>query len=30
MNRLNPALGDHRHVPHDPPVVSKRITVTVE
>jgi len=23
-------LGDFRHVPHDPPVVSKRITITVE
>ena len=23
-------LGDHLHVPHDPPVVSERITVTVE
>ncbi len=23
-------LGDHNHVPHDPPVVSKRITITVE
>lgn len=23
-------LGDHRHVPHDPPVKSDRITVTVE
>lgn len=22
-------LGDHNHVPHDPPVVSERITVTV-
>lgn len=22
-------LGDHRHVPHDPPVASKKITVTV-
>jgi hypothetical protein len=27
---LQLVLGDHRHVPHDPPVVSKRITVTVE
>lgn len=23
-------LGDHNHVPHDPPVVSDRITITVE
>jgi len=23
-------LGDHNHVPHDPPVVSERITITVE
>jgi hypothetical protein len=23
-------LGDHAHMPHDPPVVSERITVTVE
>ena len=23
-------LGNHAHVPHDPPVVSRRITVTVE
>lgn len=23
-------LGDHRHVPHDPPVVSAKITVTVK
>lgn len=22
-------MGDHNHVPHDPPVVSKKITVTV-
>lgn len=27
---LQLVLGDHRHVPHDPPVVSRRITVTVE
>lgn len=26
---LQLVLGDHRHVPHDPPVVSERITVTV-
>ena len=23
-------LGDHMHVPHNPPVVSERITITVE
>lgn len=23
-------LGDHSHIPHDPPVVSERITITVE
>ncbi len=23
-------LGDHNHVPHDPPVMSKKITVTVK
>ena len=23
-------LGDHRHIPHDPPVVSNPITITVE
>jgi hypothetical protein len=23
-------LGDHRHVPHDPPVLSPKITITVE
>ncbi|MDX1454087.1 MAG: DUF4399 domain-containing protein [Gammaproteobacteria bacterium] len=23
-------LGDHNHVPHDPPVVSEQITITVE
>jgi hypothetical protein len=27
---LQLVLGDHRHVPHDPPVVSTRITITVE
>jgi hypothetical protein len=27
---LQLVLGDHRHVPHDPPVVSERITITVE
>lgn len=23
-------LGDHNHIPHDPPVVSEKITITVE
>lgn len=23
-------LGDHTHIPHDPPVVSQRITITVK
>ncbi|MDX1442204.1 MAG: DUF4399 domain-containing protein [Gammaproteobacteria bacterium] len=23
-------LGDHNHIPHDPPVVSKKITITVK
>lgn len=23
-------LGDHSHIPHDPPVVSQRISITVE
>ena len=27
---LQLVLGDHLHVPHDPPVVSKRITITVK
>jgi hypothetical protein len=27
---LQLVLGDHVHVPHDPPLVSKRITITVE
>ncbi len=27
---LQLVLGDHLHVPHDPPVVSERITITVE
>lgn len=27
---LQLVLGDHNHVPHDPPVVSEKITVTVE
>jgi hypothetical protein len=27
---LQLVLGDQNHVPHDPPVISKRITITVE
>lgn len=27
---LQLVLGDHAHVPHDPPLVSKQISVTVE
>ncbi|GIL01075.1 MAG: hypothetical protein BroJett030_09740 [Alphaproteobacteria bacterium] len=27
---LQLVLGDHNHIPHDPPVVSQRITITVE
>lgn len=23
-------LGDHNHIPHDPPVLSKKITITVQ
>jgi hypothetical protein len=29
-HRLQLLLGDHLHVPHDPPVVSKPITITVK
>jgi hypothetical protein len=29
-HRLQLLLADHLHVPHDPPVVSKPITITVE
>jgi Domain of unknown function (DUF4399) len=29
-HRLQLLLADHLHIPHDPPVVSKPITVTVE
>ena len=29
-HRLQLLLGDHRHIPHDPPVASKPITITVE
>jgi hypothetical protein len=28
-HRLQLLLGDHLHLPHDPPVVSKAITITV-
>lgn len=28
-HRLQLLLGDHLHVPHDPPVMSERITITV-
>jgi hypothetical protein len=27
---LQLVLGDQNHVPHDPPIISKRITITVE
>jgi len=27
---LQLVMGDHNHIPHDPPVMSERITVTVE
>ncbi|MEX2498376.1 MAG: DUF4399 domain-containing protein [Wenzhouxiangellaceae bacterium] len=27
---LQLVLGDHLHIPHDPPVMSERITITVE
>ena len=29
-HRLQLLLGDHLHIPHDPPVASKSITITVE
>jgi hypothetical protein len=29
-HRLQLLLADHRHIPHDPPVASKPITITVE
>ncbi len=29
-HRLQLVLGDHQHIPHDPAVVSKAITITVE
>jgi hypothetical protein len=27
---LQLVLGDYQHIPHSPPVMSKRITITVE
>ncbi len=30
QHRLQLVLGDAQHVPHDPPVISKPITITVE
>jgi hypothetical protein len=30
MHTLQLILGNHLHVPHDPPVVSEKITITVE
>ena len=30
QHTLSMLLGDHRHIPHDPPVVSAPITITVE
>ena len=30
QHKLSMLLGDHRHIPHDPPVVSEPITITVE
>jgi hypothetical protein len=30
QHTLKLLLGDHRHVPHDPPVMSETITITVE
>jgi len=27
---LRMLLGDYRHIPHDPPVISEPITITVE
>jgi hypothetical protein len=29
IHRLQLLLGDHSHLPHDPPVVSEPITITV-
>lgn len=30
VHTLQLVLGDHTHTPHEPPVVSQRITITVE
>jgi len=30
QHTLQLILGDHMHIPHDPPIVSDRITVVVE
>lgn len=30
MHRLQLVLGDHNHIPHNPPVISEVITVTVK
>lgn len=30
QHTLSMLLGDHRHIPHDPPLVSEPITITVE
>ncbi len=30
QHTLQLLLGDHNHVPHDPPVMSEQITITVE
>ena len=30
QHTLRMLLGDHQHIPHDPPVVSEPITITVE
>ena len=30
QHTLQMLLGDHLHVPHDPPIVSEPITITVE
>ena len=30
QHTLQLMLGDYRHIPHDPPVISEKITITVE
>ena len=30
QHTLRMLLGDHLHIPHDPPVISEPITITVE